>query len=248
MAIAETFPVLGLVALRICPVLLAVGMGPLQRVPMMVRLVLLVVFSITTTFLLSPDTSLRLEKNLLWVVLCELVIGVCIFFTLQVIFAAISFWGRVVDMQIGFGAAGIFDPSVNTQESITGSIYIMAATALFFLLGIHIEFIKVILVSYNTIPLGSHLLLIPPVHLASLITAIFSTVLLIFAPVILLLWLLDIFTGFISRTMPQMNIYFVMMPLKIGSGLFLLSVFSKQSLGLFNSLLNSLVYYWSNFF
>ena len=134
----------------------------------------------------------------------------------------------------------------STDHKIIGLQY--GFTALFFLLGIHIEFIKVILVSYNTIPLGSHLLLIPPVHLASLITAIFSTVLLIFAPVILLLWLLDIFTGFISRTMPQMNIYFVMMPLKIGSGLFLLSVFSKQSLGLFNSLLNSLVYYWSNFF
>ncbi|WP_083923075.1 flagellar biosynthetic protein FliR [Arsukibacterium perlucidum] len=244
MIIAETMPLIGLVVLRLSPVLLSVGMGPMQRIPMMVRLVLLLVFTIAVTMLIG-DTSPLIENKLVWVVVSELLIGICIFFTFQLIFAALSFWGRVVDMQIGFGAAGIFDPSVNTQESITGSIYILAGTALFFILGIHIDLIQILLKSYEAIPLGTGLFYIPPLQLAALMTSIFSVALLIFAPVMILLWLLDMFTGFISRTMPQMNIYFVMMPLKIGCGLFLLSVFSQQSLMLFNNIFNSLVQYWS---
>jgi flagellar biosynthesis protein FliR len=240
----ETMPQLGLVVLRLSPLLLSVGMGPLQRIPMMVRLVLLLVFAVAVTLLLGENSSV-LVNGLIWVVIAELLIGLCIFFTFQIIFAALSFWGRIVDMQIGFGAAGVFDPSVNTQESITGSIFILASIALFFMLGIHVELIKLLLKSYQVMPLGMSLFFIPPLQLAALMTSIFSTALLIFAPVILLLWLLDMFTGFISRTMPQMNIYFVMMPLKIGCGLFLLAVFSQQSLALFDNLFNSLVLYWS---
>lgn len=240
----ETIPLLGLAVLRLSPLLLSVGMGPMQRVPMMVRLILLLIFAVSVTLLLAEAEPV-LANGLISIVVSELLIGICIFFSFQLVFAALSFWGRVVDMQIGFGAAGVFDPSVNTQESITGSIYILAATALFFMLGIHVELIKLLLKSYQVIPLGTGFFFIPPMQLAALMTSVFSTALLIFAPVMLLLWLLDMFTGFISRTMPQMNIYFVMMPLKIGSGLFLLSVFSQQSLVLFDTLFNSLVRYWS---
>jgi flagellar biosynthesis protein FliR len=239
-----SFETIGLVALRLSPMLLSVGMGPMQRIPLMVRLVLLCVFTVAVS-LLSVGLLPESVNSLTGIVVSELFIGFCIFFTFQLIYAALSFWGRVVDMQIGFGAAGVFDPSVNTQESITGSIYVLAAVTLFFILGIHVELVKLVLRSYQVIPIGTGFFFISPMQLAALMTSIFSTALLIFAPVMLLLWLLDMFTGFISRTMPQMNIYFVMMPLKIGCGLFVLSVFSKQSLVLFDSLFNSLILYWS---
>lgn len=243
----KILPIFGLIAVRLSPFFLSVGLGPLQRIPFTVRLVLMLVLTLALTLLVEP--TFEANNNLLvWMFFSEFLVGLSIFFSFQLVFAAFSFWGRVVDMQIGFGAAGIFDPAANTQESLIGSAYIMAATTLFFVLGIHLNVVEILLLSYQAIPLGTDLFYLSPISVSALMTTIFSISLLVIAPIIILLWLLDMFTGFLARTMPQMNIYFVMMPLKIGCGLFLLSIFSRQCLQLFEKIFDYLVSYWSSLF
>jgi flagellar biosynthesis protein FliR len=64
---------------------------------------------------------------------------------------------------------------------------------------------------------------------------------LLLGPVVMALWLLDIFNGFIAKTMPQMNVYFVMLPLKIGVGIFLLSMIMDVIRPLIRDIFDSLV-------
>ena len=226
------------VAVRLTPAFLAVGLGPLQRVPTFVRLVLIIVSTISIAALIEP--KIDYSVSLLYLLLAEFLMGLIIFFPMQLVFAAIGFWGRLMDMQIGFSAAGIFHPGASSQESLIGTTFSLAAISIFFLLGIHHQFLNFILLSYDAFPIGKLVTGFNVMTLTSFMTAVFSVALMMFAPVIIMLWLLDVFAGFLSKNMPQMNVYFVLLPLKIAVGLYLLSVLSFKSNQVFLALFEQL--------
>ncbi len=230
------------VAVRVTPALLGIGLGPFQRVPTFVRLVLLVVIAISISSLI--DTRFEIEGSVIMLLLSEFLMGLLIFFPLQLVFAAIGFWGRLMDMQIGFSSAGIFHPGASSQESLIGTTFSLAAVALFFILGIHHQFLNAVLLSYEIFPIGKSFVFFDVLIITTFMTTIFAVALMVFAPVIIMLWLLDIFAGFLSKTMPQMNVYFVLLPLKITVGLYLLSVLSFKSNQVFLALFEQLKIYW----
>ena len=108
---------------------LAVGNGPLHWFPTSVRLVLLLIFSLVSLPLVThvPVTGITY--------VCEFVVGVLLAIQLQLVFAALSFWGRLLDQQIGFMAAGMFNPSSQEQEPLTGTAIMLGATVLFLCLA-----------------------------------------------------------------------------------------------------------------
>ena len=234
------------VMVRLTPSFLSVGLGPLQRVPTFIRLVLAVVTTIAILALAGVEVDK--SRSFIVIIVSEFLLGLVIFFPVQLVFAAIGFWGRLMDMQIGFSSAGIFDPGASSQESLIGTTFSLAAMSLFFLLGIHHQFLGFILFSYEIFPVGELISGFDIGVLTSFMTTVFSVALMIFAPVIIMLWLLDVFAGFLSKNMPQMNVYFVLLPLKISVGLYLLSVLSLKSNQVFLALFEQLKTYWKLIF
>ena len=232
-----------LILARLLPFFVTSGYGPLQRLPGFIRVILLCTFTLFCSFLVEQPLDIT-SLDFFLTFVSELFIGIVLFFVLQLVFVAISFWGRVIDMQIGFGAAGVVDPTNKNQEPLLGSIFVTAAICLFYLLDIHHEVIRALVFSFEVLPLGSNVFNANLPNLASLITIIFSAGFFIFGPVMILMWCLDIFIGLLSRTMPQMNIYFVMLPLKIFVGIFLLSIFSLQSRAIFERLFEQALRFW----
>jgi flagellar biosynthesis protein FliR len=234
-----------LVAARLLPFFVSTGHGPFQRLPNIVRVVVLVALSVVCCALVEVP---RVGEHSNWFIdiLNEFAIGTLLFFVGQLPFIAIGFWGRVLDMQIGFGAAGVVDPTNKSQEPLLGTVFVLAALAIFYLSGMHLTLIKGIIFSFEAFPIGTAFRQLNIPNIASLMTVFLSVGMLVYIPVILLMWCLDIFIGFVSRTMPQMNIYFVMLPLKIAVGLFLLSIFSVFSEAVFTRLFNLVFSYWNS--
>lgn len=213
--------------LRVTPIFIGIGQTPFARIPVSIRVFIVFYISISASFVMHGNGNNVIDLSVLNLV-SELFLGLVIAGALQIAISSIGFWGRVVDMQVGFSAASVLDPASNGQESLIGSFYVLLAVTLFFLLGIHRHLLSFIYSTFQVFPLGT-ITFISKDFFVSLITLLFVFSMYVFFPISLGLWMLDIFIGLMSKTMPQMNIYFVMMPLKIGIGIFLLSLFMEKS-------------------
>lgn len=206
-----------LIATRLSPIFLASVISPFRSIPTMVRLMLLLVFTAIIFTLHQP--SLVLPDNLALAFFAELLVGSLFLFSLVVAYAAILTIGRVLDLQIGFGAAGVVNPNTSSQEPLIGTIYLLGFTTLFFVLGIHAELINLFVVSYQVLPVGQVPASLTTAKIMSLMFTSFTLGLLLFSPIMMIIWCVDVLFGFLSKTMPQANIYFVTLPLKIAIGL-----------------------------
>lgn len=186
--------------------------------PVSVRVVLVLVFTcVSLPFInvvdVTPATYIR-----------EFIVGCALVFELHLIFAAISFWGRLLDQQIGFMASGLFNPASQEQEPLLGGVILVGATVIFFSLGMHLHWLQLVMSSFQWVPLGSAVEVIWFWQLAAGFGWLFIVAVSLFLPTMVGLWLFDVLSAMLSRTLPQMNVYFVAMPLKIMLGLLLLSV------------------------
>jgi len=154
------------------------------------------------------------------VVMHEILVGLSIGFSVRVVFAAAEFAGEIIGLQMGLNFAGFFNPSNNNQASAM-AVFMGHMTALFFVvLNGHLMVLLAVVQSYKFIPLNSGMLeLIQNWRLHEMGALIFSSALWMALPVMVLLLLVNIALGFMSRVAPQMNIYAVGFPVTLTAGL-----------------------------
>lgn len=228
-----------LMAARITPLFSGVGISPFSRIPVLVRSVMIIIFAIAVSQIV--DLYSVPARPLAFALISELFFGLLFLLVLQGAFAAVLFWGRVVDMQIGFGAAAILNPATHSQDSLIGSIISTALVTIFFVTGVHHLLLQFIVNSYSLFPLGAEHVYLTPAQLAAFLSLEFATAMLLFAPVMIVIWTLDVMVGFISKTMPQMNIYFVTLPLKITVGLVVLATMVTYAAPLLDNLFSQML-------
>ncbi|WP_199611744.1 flagellar biosynthetic protein FliR [Flocculibacter collagenilyticus] len=230
-----------LILCRVTPLFLATSMSPLAKFPGMVRLVSLIVLSICLTEITVTNWLILSKERWLFNLGLELGLGMLMLLSFQLTITAIQILGRVLDMQIGFAAAGVVDPASNNNDPLLGYIFSLFVTLAIFLTNTHHEILAVLTETFKLIPPGSWNGEFYVSHIMGFFFSQLLLSLLLLGPVIMGLWLLDIFNGFIAKTMPQMNVYFVMLPLKIGVGIFLLSVAVSQMKPLIAKMFSTIV-------
>ncbi len=215
-------------ALRYLPVIVLPSMTPLSWAPAIIRIVLLLSLSMLSVLAL-PSIEYRASwmssEGLILACFSELLIGLT--FSLAIIFpqAAIGFVMRVADMQAGFSAASMFNPTGQHEpESLLGSVVLLAVTVLFFILDMHVQLFRIIFESVQVIPLGQIALHLNIDGFFELLGNSFLLGLAVAAPIIVGLFAVDIGVAYATRSMPQANVYFLALPLKIVIALFLLAL------------------------
>lgn len=235
-----------LAAIRIGPLfVMAPGLGSL-RIPMMARglfVLGLAAMFITTPFLsgTTPPTNIG---ALFLMAISELLIGAILAFGLIAGFAAFQFGGRILDLQIGFGIANIFDPLTRAQMPMLGSALQLAALMVFFSLDGHLVILQGIAFSLERIPLGTPFTELPIAATVAQFGTMFTFGLAIVAPVMIVLLLLDVGLAVISRTMPQVNIFFVTIPIKIFVGLLMLGISVQYMEPIMRKVFGSIFEFW----
>lgn len=235
-----------LVSARIAPVFVGTSLSPLARIPMTIRVYLVLLLSIFIALTVAPSELQTFStESLLIAFVKELFLGVALAFGIQTLFAGLAFAGRMVDMQIGFGAAGIIDPMTKQSEALVGTILTSIAILLFFLTNTHHLLLQLLVNSVGVVPIGS-------ASVGNLSLSLFVTELgmqflfgiMVVIPVAVGLLLVDTIIAFTSRTMPQMNVYFVTLPLKIFLGILILGYSIQYSAPAFARLYENLSNYW----
>ena len=163
--------------------------------------------------------------DLLLIIECikELLVGFIIGFISYLFFSVFFIVGQIVDVQIGFGIVSVLDPESKIQIPITGNFYQMMATLIFLVINGHHVLIEALVRSYDFIPIGT--VKISPNMVEQFISIIGKLFILGFkigSPILVTIILVDILLGILAKTMPQMNIFVVGMPLKIMAGLALI--------------------------
>jgi len=160
----------------------------------------------------------------------ELLIGIALVFGVFAAFGAFLFGGRLLDIQIGFGIANVFDPITRSQGPLIGTALNMLAVTVFFSIDGHHMLIRGIVDSLQLFPPGRSLSELNGSAVVAQFGVVFAYGLMIVAPSVIMLLLVDAGLAVAARTMPQMNIFIVAMPLKVVVGVLTLAL-SMQYLG-----------------
>lgn len=180
--------------------------------------------------------------------LSELLVGALLAFGLLAMFAAFTFGGRIVDFQIGFGIAGLIDPATRTQAPLIGTILNLIAIMVFYTLDGHHYLLRGLAFSVEKIPPGSWL---GELNIAAVVAhfgAMFSFAIAIVAPVIFSILLLDVGLAVMARTMPQMNVFIVSLPLKIFTGLSVAALSLHTITPLMERIFEAMFVFWEQVF
>jgi flagellar biosynthesis protein FliR len=175
----------------------------------------------------------------------EILLGVSIGMAVSLLFVGLQMAGQISGYQMGMAIAMVMDPSAGQQVPILAQFFELFAFLMFLTINAHHWFIRAVADSFNLVPpLGFHISGSLIEQLVRIGGQMFVIAIQVGAPIIAALLLTSIAFGLIARTVPQMNVLFVAMPLKIIIGLLFigfslpyLSAFLKT---LFNNLGNTI--------
>lgn len=180
---------------------------------------------IILTSLDSPVVSLDYSYILL--LLKEITVGLAIGLIAYIILSAVQTAGGFIDFQMGFAIANVVDPQTGAQSPIIGQFFYMIAILFLLAVNGHYLLIDGVFNSYQFIPLEG--LLSFDGDVSEFIMRAFNSMFVIAfqmaLPIVGCLFLVDVALGLIARTVPQVNVFVVGLPLKIFVSFFVISLF-----------------------
>jgi flagellar biosynthetic protein FliR len=211
---------------RISAALMAMPIFGQQGIPRMLK----ISFALAITLLLFPVTphaSPAGEGTLfgyLVLILKESVCGLIIGYAINFVFYAVEFAGAIIGYQAGFAIVASIDPMTRRRNPVLGRVQYILAVLLFLMLNGHHLFLSGLAQSFATIPLGQVQIHEPFLTWTlSIIAGISVAAVQVVAPIMVALILTDVGLGILARVAPQMNIFVVGFPLKVGIVLMLMS-------------------------
>lgn len=169
----------------------------------------------------APDTIIMFA----FTVAKELFIGWLIGLVGYIVLAAVNMAGKIMDMQVGFAVVNMMDPTTQQQTGLIGTFLYNLTLIYFVITNGHHVIISALAESFRIIPLDSMLWNDSVPQLITDLTAgIFTNGMKIAMPVTFAILLTNVGMGILARTMPQMNIFVVGIPMHLMIGTSMISM------------------------
>jgi flagellar biosynthetic protein FliR len=216
-------------------VMLLPGLGEMSM-PVRVRLTVALVLS--AMFLPLHRAAYTIDLKELGPVLLmlghEIIIGAILGLTARLSISALQVAGAVIAQQMGLGFVTAVDPSQGQQNVIVANFLSMLGITLIFATDLHYLVIAALNDSYRLFAPGAVILV---GDVASLMTktvgGAFKVGIQLSAPFLVFGLLFNLGLGLLSRLMPQMQVFFVGLPLSILLGFLILIVVVGAMMGTF---------------
>jgi flagellar biosynthetic protein FliR len=164
----------------------------------------------------------------------ELVIGAVLGLTARLALSALQITGSVVAQQLGLGFVTAVDPTQNQQGLLVGDFLSVLGVALVFATDMHHLVIAAMNDSYSIFAPGELPLMGDAAqHVTRIIATSFRIGIQLSAPFLVFGLLFNFGLGLLSRLMPQMQVFFIGLPLSILLGLLLLLLVIGAMMGTF---------------
>jgi len=183
--------------------------------------------SAIVAFVLTPTLSSQMPSvpiampTFVLAIAQEVLLGLVFAFVVQIVFSGIQMAGQVLGIQMGFNLSSTLDPVTNAgQVSYVDQLYGLLAGMVFLTINGHHWVLQALQASFSIVPVGQFQLnQAVSDDLIGLVAQALVISIRIGLPIAAALLLTDIAFLILGRTAPQMNIFMVGQPVKIGVGL-----------------------------
>lgn len=216
-----------LLSIRVAGVFILTPVFYAMPIPTTVRVLMLLSLSFIVALGFAPAAGGQAvdHASMFTSALAELALGATLGLGVLLAFAAFDVAGRLLDIQIGFGIAQVFDPVTRRQVPVLTSAFNTFAVLLFFLLAGHHALLRGIAFSVERFPVASQWSAaygLPAMF--TQVSAVFTLGFALVAPVVFCLFMVEMALGVVARNLPQMNMFAIGIPVKIIVGLVTLSL------------------------
>jgi flagellar biosynthetic protein FliR len=211
---------------RILAIIIQIPVLGGQMIPAQVR----IAFGIGLTIILIPWQPLpadAVELGLLpfaFQITREVLIGTLAGFAASLTFGVITIAGETMDIGSGFGSSRIFNPSMEGSGSSYSQVFIMVAMLMFLLVNGHHAFLAALAHTFELSPLLGAAIPGSAENLVRLTAQLIAAGIQMALPVFFALLITDLTLGLLARVAPQVQVFFLGLPLKVGVSLIALSM------------------------
>ncbi|SFR94197.1 type III secretion protein T [Dyella sp. OK004] len=165
----------------------------------------------------SPSLTVMTGSTWIMVLGKEFFLGLLIGFCFGMVFWALGAAGAVMDTKAGASMAMDMDPIAGQQSTLTSVFLMQLATWLFMVSGAFTVFLDLLMSSYAIWPVAS---MLPPLKAGGMnffvgqFSYFMTAVLVLSAPALVVMSLVDIALGLVNRYAQQLNVFALAMPIK----------------------------------
>lgn len=187
-------------------------------------------FALITSILLYPvvpSQNVLIDTDsgtlfLLTAIIIEILVGAALGLVGQIIFAGLELAGRLISLKIVLGFANVVDTMTQQQSSIVSNLFSMLAVLVFLSIDGEKIYLMALVQSFEVVPIQEAQIHLAGPFMLEIATYLFIIGVQITSPFLIVLFLVDLSLAIFARIMPQANIMFIALPIKIGVGFILL--------------------------
>ena len=155
----------------------------------------------------------------------EAAIGLSLAFVVKLLIAGAEFAGHLAGYQIGFSYGATIDPQSGVRSTMIATLYGSLATLAFLAINGHHMVLRALTASYAGVPMGAGQINESLVKSVSeMLGLVFIIGVRLAAPIIVVLLIVELGVGLISRSSPSLTFMVIGYPLRIVVGVFLIGV------------------------
>ena len=199
-----------------------------KTIPVRVKVALAFLLSVFFTMItpINFDCSQVKPLQAVLFLVYESIYGLAIGLMVLILFSVIKVSGQIIEMEMGLTMGSVFDPTTGEENQPFGILMETLFILIFLAMDGHHLFLMVISRSFEAFPAGT----IPT--LATLVdgivqsfTVMFITALRLAAPLLAISMMLLVALAVLARVVPEMDILFISMTLRVTVGLLMATTF-----------------------
>lgn len=204
----QLLPVAALVLARLAGLTLAAPLLGAPIIPNRVKIALCFTVMVLVLPVLPAPTALNLSlETVITGLFGELLIGLIMGLSVSMVFTGVQLTGTMIGQQAGLSLGEVINPLLDEQTTVIGQLLNLVTMLLFVMIDGPREFILAVLDTFRSIPLASFRFEESYLELIEeLLTAAFTLGLRLAGPALIALLLTTALMGFVTRTIPQLNI------------------------------------------
>lgn len=207
-AALQSVPTFVLVFFRVAGLAIFAPLFGSERIPRRVKLLLTLVLAAGLTG--SVTGPVTLPTNLWQLTIGiggEIMFGLAMGMVMSFTFIAAQWAGEMIGQQMGLNMSEVLDPQYGGSGSLVGNMYFMLTLVIFLLVGGHLEMIRGVRMSFNSLPLLSLGIDQPLLDMViGLMQTCTTFAVQLAAPMMVTMLVVDLALGCIGKAMPQMNV------------------------------------------
>lgn len=149
----------------------------------------------------------------------EILIGTVAGYAADLVFGIIQMAAEAMGFGSGFSSDRVFNPAMGNSGSAYDQVVILSATLYFLIIDGHHLVLRALQGLFQTVPIQGTISFADPTLLLQMTSQMIKAGIQLALPILAALLLTDLSLGLLARITPQLQVYFLGLPLKIGVSL-----------------------------